>query len=345
MERRNPADDRADSMASMLKLLSRQKEVLKRKRDDEEKDEDESGEDYHARVMKSLREARESCTEALRIRDERVAEKIKADAVAWDSVHVDDKGRVAVGEDVSLPAREIGSTKHTPWLCGTFPSITASTEHTGAELYFEDAPELVVTYGGQTFGSAEAAFQFAKAQYFDAQLGDKEYKNALDVPAGATPIADHFIGANAGTTMSGPWANAAGSVAPLAAARKVSKGAMVAAIVASPSTGKKHTKAKAGRLVDEIEADWVNDEEDIKAMRVVLASKFSDANPAFRDLLLATGDKDLYVQGFATRKDDKIWELGAHEPDVTTSGLGLYGDLLMERRAELREGRTYSLAV
>ena len=96
---------------------------------------------------------------------------------------------------------------------------------------------------------------------------------------------------------------------------------------------------------DEIEADWVNDEEDIKAMRVVLASKFSDDNPAFRDLLLATGDKDLYVQGFATTKDDKIWELGAHEPDVTTSGLGLYGDLLMERRAELREGRTYSLAV
>ena len=115
MERRNPADDRADGMASMLKLLSRQKEVLKRKRDDEEKDlgpgEGESGEDYHARVMKSLREARESCTEALRIRDERVAEKIKAEAVAWDSVHVDDKGRVAVGEDVSLPAREIGSTR------------------------------------------------------------------------------------------------------------------------------------------------------------------------------------------------------------------------------------------
>ena len=51
MERRNPADDRADGMASMLKLLTRQKEVLKRKRDDEEKDEDESGEDYHARVM------------------------------------------------------------------------------------------------------------------------------------------------------------------------------------------------------------------------------------------------------------------------------------------------------
>ena len=48
---------------------------------------------------------------------------------------------------------------------------------------------------------------------------------------------------------------------------------------------------------DEIEADWVNDEEDIKAMRVVLASKFSDDNPAFRDLLLATGDKDLYVRG------------------------------------------------
>ena len=176
MERRNPADDRLDSLKSTRGLLS----LLKRKRDDEEKDlgprEGESGEDYHARVMKSLREARESCTEALRIRDERVAEKIKADAVAWDSVHVDDKGRVAVGEDVSLPAREIGSTKHTPWLCGTFPSITASTEHTGAELYFEGAPELVVTYGGQTFGSAEAAFQFAKAQYFDAQLGDKEYK-------------------------------------------------------------------------------------------------------------------------------------------------------------------------
>ena len=337
MERRNPADDRLDSLKPTRGLLS----LLKRKRDDEEKDlgprEGESGEDYKARIMKTMDEAMDACSEALRIKDERVAEKIKADAVAWDSVHVDDKGRIAVGEDVSLPAREIGSTKHTPWLCGTFPSITASTEHTGAELYFEDAPELVVTYGGQTFGSAEAAFQFAKAQYFDAQLGDKEYKNALDVPAGATPIADHFIGANAGTTtMSGPWANAAGSVAPLAAGRKVSKGAMVAAIVASPSTGKKHTKAKAGRLVDEIEAEWLNDEEDIKAMRVVLASKFGDANPRYRDLLLATGDKPIYLQLRKTKKDDLIWEFGAREKDVTTSGLGLYGDLLMAQREALR---------
>ncbi len=338
MERRNPADDRLDSLKSTQRLLSSLSETMKRRREDEDVGprEGESGEDYKARIMKTMDEAMEACSEALRIKDERVAEKIKADAVAWDSVHVDDKGRVAVGEDVSLPAREIGSTKHTPWLCGTFPSITASTEHTGAELYFEDAPELVVTYGGQTFGSAEAAFQFAKAQYFDAQLGDKEYKNALDVPAGATPIADHFIGANAGTTMSGPWANAAGSVAPLAAARKVSKGAMVAAIVASPSTGKKHTKAKAGRLVDEIEAEWLNDEEDIKAMRAVLASKFGDANPRYRDLLLATGDKPIYLQLRKTKKDDLIWEFGAREKDVTTSGLGLYGDLLMAQREALR---------
>ena len=156
------------------------------------------------------------------------------------------------------------------------------------------------------------------------------------MPAGATPIADHFIGANAGTSMSGPWANAAGSVAPLAAARKVSKGAMVAAIVASPSTGKKHTKAKAGRLVDEIEAEWLNDEEDIKAMRVVLASKFGDANPRYRDLLLATGDKPIYLQLCKTKKDDLIWEFGAREKDVTTSGLGLYGDLLMAQREALR---------
>ena len=89
--------------------------MLKRKRDDEEKDlgprEGESGEDYKARIMKTMDEAMESCSAALRIRNERVAEKIKAEAVAWDSVHVDDKGRVAVGEDVSLPAREIGSTR------------------------------------------------------------------------------------------------------------------------------------------------------------------------------------------------------------------------------------------
>ena len=111
MERRNPADDRLDSLKSTRGLLS----LLKRKRDDEEEDlgprEGESGEDYKARVMKRMDEAMEACSEALRIKDERVAEKIKVDAVAWDSVHVDDKGRVAVGEDVSLPAREIGSTR------------------------------------------------------------------------------------------------------------------------------------------------------------------------------------------------------------------------------------------
>ena len=88
MERRNPADDRLDSLKPTRGLLS----LLKRKRDDEEKDlgpgEGESGEDFHARVMKSLREARESCTEALRIRDERVAEKIKADAVAVSYTHL-----------------------------------------------------------------------------------------------------------------------------------------------------------------------------------------------------------------------------------------------------------------
>ena len=148
MERRNPADDRLDSLKSSQRFLS----SLKRKRDDEEKDlgprEGESGEDYKARIIKTMDEAMESCSAALRIRDERVAEKIKAEAVAWDSVHVDDKGRVAVGEDVSLPAREIGSTKHTPWLCGTFPSITASTEHTGAELYFAGAPNVDAPVNG-----------------------------------------------------------------------------------------------------------------------------------------------------------------------------------------------------
>ena len=66
----------------------------------------ESGEDYKARLMESMREARESCTEALRIRDERVAEKIKAEAVAWDSVHVDDKGRVKLSRKAAMEERK-----------------------------------------------------------------------------------------------------------------------------------------------------------------------------------------------------------------------------------------------
>ena len=37
-----------------------------------------------------------------------------------------------------------------------------------------------------------------------------------------------------------------------------------------------------------------------------------------------------------TKKDDLIWEFGAREKDVTTSGLGLYGDLLMAQREALR---------
>ena len=83
MERRNPADDRLDSLKSTQRLLS----SLKRKRDDEEKDlgprEGESGEDYKARVMETMREAMESCSEALRIRDERVAEKIEGRDHEW----------------------------------------------------------------------------------------------------------------------------------------------------------------------------------------------------------------------------------------------------------------------
>ena len=74
----------------------------------------------------------------------------------------------------------------------------------------------------------------------------------------------------------------------------------------------------------------------IRDERVVLASKFGDANPRYRDLLLATGDKPIYLQLCKTKKDDLIWEFGAREKDVTTSGLGLYGDLLMAQREALR---------
>ena len=81
---------------------------------------------------------------------------------------------------------------------------------------------------------------------------------------------------------------------------------------------------------------WLNDEEDIKAMRAVQASKFGDANPRYRDLLLATGDKPIYLQLRKTKKDDLIWEFGARQKAVTTSGLGLYGDLLMAQREALR---------
>jgi predicted NAD-dependent protein-ADP-ribosyltransferase YbiA (DUF1768 family) len=302
MERKPPG-------ASLAKQLK-----LKRPRDEDlQKREGESSADFINRMMQSAEESRRKLNET-------VARRTKEEAVAWDSTYEDDAGRVGGGSTGSI------GTRRTPWLCGTFPSIAPDRSTAGADLVFDGAPTLEVSYGGRVFGSAAAAFAFAKAIYFDHRLGEnvganKQYKDALDVPPEATPVADAFPA----------------SIPAFAAVHRSAKAGIVAAIVAAPSTGKKHTKAKAGRLHDEIEADWVNDEEDIKAMRVVLASKFSDANPAFRDLLLATGDKDLYVQGFATRKDDKIWELGAHEPDVTTSGLGLYGDLLMERRAELRE--------
>lgn len=245
-----------------------------------------------------------------------VARRTKEAAVAWDSNYVDGDGRVGGGAPGSF------GTTRTPWLCGTFPSIAPDGSTVGADVVFDGAPTLAVSYGGRVFGSAAAAFACAKSQYFDARLGDKEtYSQALDVPADATPVPDAFPE----------------NVAAFVAQARAAKDGVVAAIVAAPSTGEKNTKAKAGRLYDQIEADWVNDEEDIKAMRVVLASKFSDANPAFRDLLLATGEKSSYVQQSGTKKDDRIWELGAHEPDVTTSGLGLYGDLLMEHRDELRE--------
>ena len=154
--------------------------------------------------------------------------RAKNDAPGWDSTWEDSSGRVGTGSiGTSSWADKFASTSRTPWLCGLFPKLRRDSD-------YEGAPALRVVYDGRTFGSAAAAFGYAKAAYFDARLGATEdYKNAFaDVPEGAAPLGDIFTEG-------------------LVRAERVDKGAFSTRVAA---LGRKFTKAKAGRLFDEIEA-------------------------------------------------------------------------------------------
>lgn len=282
----------------------------KRSRDDgSEQRPGESNEDYSERMNANITASLETIKDMEVQIQEAIDRRSKDEAVPWDSVYTDGQGRVGTGDHPEMGG--YGVVGRTPWLCSAFPMLRGDAS-------FEGHPALRVEYGGRGFSSAAAAFQYAKAAYFDARLGSRdEFGHAFeDPPAGATPLGDALPA----------------TIGPAAAEQAGTKGAMSQTI--KDALG--GTKAKAGKLHDQILQSWYDDEADVAAMRAVLASKFSDANAPYRDLLLATGDKELYEQRGKKSKELKIWDLGGVEPGVSTSGLGLYGDLLMERRDALR---------
>jgi len=175
-----------------------------------------------------------------------------------------------------------------------------------------NAPPQVIESCGLTFDSVETAYQHKKARFFESRLFDKaNYDQAYErdpTVSSQTFLSDRFL-----------------HMTPYEAKRAGGKGAFAICISAMFLN-----KAKAGRLYDQICKDWFGT--NVAVMRGLLDQKFSDSNPAYRDLLLSTNDRIIYEQ---KSRGGSVWEGGAYQENVTTSGWGLLGDLLMERRTAL----------
>ena len=160
------------------------------------------------------------------------------------------------------------------------------------------------------FASVETAYQFAKASFFEKEMSNPKYTNSIPEAKESVVLREQFP-----SSLSGKDAKKRGGKTAFADA--------IACVYGN--------KARAGRLYDEILPLWFK--ESAKVMRYLIALKFSDENPKFKELLLSTGDVKIYE---GRRRRGNIWERGAHVKGVTTSGWGLLGDLLMQRRQELR---------
>jgi len=160
------------------------------------------------------------------------------------------------------------------------------------------------------FGSVETAYQFAKAAYFDQRLSGPQYSIHIPEAYDSIVLREQFP-----ATLTAREAKSRGG-----------KGAFSTAIASVYGN-----KAAAGRLYDEILPWWFHQSAGV--MRCLIGLKFSDENPQFKELLLSTGDAKIYE---GRRRRGNVWERGANIPGITTSGWGLLGDLLMQRREELR---------
>ena len=205
----------------------------------------------------------------------------------------------------------------TPWMSNLFPWFK------GADGQPEAPPPLRVQLPAEalrrltgdeaaeprTFGSSEACYQYAKAVFFDRRVGDTE------------AYAEAYGGAHGGILAAGFPED----IGALESKKAGGKGSFSRALAASLGN-----RARAKRLYDAILKDWFAVSADV--MREVLAAKFdATRNPAYRELLLATGEAPLFE---GRRRGGNIWEKGApHHP------WGLLGELLVETRSRAREPR------
>lgn len=208
---------------------------------------------------------------------------------AWNAVTLDDEGRVKVK----------GGNGYTPWASNLFPF------QQGGGTYGE-APPLRIACHGRVYSSLEAAYQGEKASFFDERL--------LAEYGAETHLFDSFpqtIGA-----MEAKKAGGKGEGSVPGSGFKSSIWKQVGTL----------TKKRAGEVYDEILkkniVNWY--QVSVHKMRGLLAQKYGSDNPMFRDLLLSTGDVDIYEQRF---RGGTVWEKGG-----SPSGLGYLGDLLCERR-------------
>lgn len=199
----------------------------------------------------------------------------------WNSIYTDSGGNVEIK----------AQNNRTPALSNLFPFPP-----------HEDYPPLIV----RGFTSVEAAYQYAKAQFFEERLSGVAFTNRIHEATGSTVLSSRF----------------SASTASLDAKKMGGKGSITTAIAAVYGN-----KARASRLYDEILPEW--QQHTPMVMETLLREKFGDDNPEYRDLLLSTKGLCLYE---GKRRSGTIWEKGAFVENVTTSGWGLLGDVLMKIR-------------
>jgi hypothetical protein len=213
----------------------------------------------------------------------------------WNDITYDDDGNI----------KTKAMFNYSPWLSNLYPYSKSRT--------FNEEP-LTVYYDDVKFGSSEAAYQFAKAKFFDRRLNDSKYSNFFSLlpqhqqlQEEVDVISRHFPP----------------SINPLTAKKNGGKGNYTKYIALVYGN-----KAQAARLVNEIMPDWY--QESMSIMDNIIASKFNkENNPKFVELLLSTNDSCKIYE--SKSRGGSIWEKGG-----TKSRFGALGDMLMTRRSILR---------
>lgn len=168
------------------------------------------------------------------------------------------------------------------------------------------------------FNNAEALYQWIKAAFFQAQLSNPRFANAY---LRETSVPRDVLTRRFTEKISGMKAKSHGGKLKFAEAVAKALG----------------NKAQAKRLYDEILVEWFK--VSFEAMRQTLRMKFDpQTNPSACAALLSTGDKPLFE---GRRRGGSVWEIARDDEferlsDGDPHKWGLFGTLLMERRAALR---------